>query len=176
VSLKTPQTSDLEIYGSKILRENCREVSVFDDELVNFTDRLRELMYEFDGVGLAAVQVGVPLRIAAIDIPNTEKESLILVNPQIVWQCDETQTDSEGCLSIPDIRANVVRAMTINVKGFSEKGEPIFLEKVSGFLARIIQHEIDHMDGILFTDKIDPIKKTFIAGKLKKIAKEHKSK
>lgn len=174
--MKIPGILDLEIYGSKILRENCREALIFNDDLVNFTDKLRKLMYELDGVGLAAVQMGVPLRIAAIDIPDTEKESIILVNPEIVWQCGETQTDSEGCLSIPDVRANVTRSMTISVKGFSEKGEPIFLEKISGFFARVIQHEIDHMNGVLFTDKIDPVKKTFIAGKLKKIAKERKSK
>ncbi|MCL2844597.1 MAG: peptide deformylase [Chitinivibrionia bacterium] len=171
-----PQKDDLEIYGSKLLRETCKEVSVFDDELVNFTNKLRELMYEFDGVGLAAVQVGVPLRIAVIDIPDTEKEAIILINPEIVWSDDETQTDSEGCLSIPDVRANVARSMNISVKAVSPNGEPIFLDKISGFFARVIQHEIDHLNGVLFTDRIDPVKKTFIAGKLKKIAKERKNK
>jgi peptide deformylase len=79
-------------------------------------------------------------------------------------------------LSIPDIRATVSRPMSVTVEAVSEKGEPVVFENVSGFFARAIQHEIDHMDGILFVDKIDPLKKTLIAGKLKKIAKEHKDK
>ena len=168
------QKTSLEFYGSKTLRETCRDVEVFDDKLADFANKLRDLMYEFDGVGLAAIQVGVPLRIAVIDIPNTEKESIILVNPEIVWRDDETQSDNEGCLSIPDVRASVVRQMRISVKALSPKGEPIFLDKISGFYARIVQHEIDHLNGVLFTDRIDPLKKTLIAGKLKKIAKEHK--
>jgi len=164
----------LEIYGSKLLRKICEEVTIFDDELVKFTSRLRDLMYEFDGVGLAAVQIGKPLRVAVVDIPNTEKESVILINPEIIWKSDEMQSDSEGCLSIPDIHANVIRPLTITVKAVTEKGAPLIFEKISGFFARVIQHEIDHMNGVLFVDKIDPIKKTLIAGKLKKIAKEHK--
>ena len=171
-------SQDLKIYGSKLLRKKCKEVTVFDDELVKFTEKLRELMYELDGVGLAAVQIGKALRIAAVDVPNTntEKESVILINPKIVWKSQDTQTDNEGCLSIPDIRASVTRPMSVTVEAVSEKGEPLLFENVSGFFARAIQHEIDHMDGILFVDKIDPIKKTLIAGKLKKIAKEHKEK
>ncbi|MCL1946045.1 MAG: peptide deformylase [Chitinivibrionia bacterium] len=171
-------SEDLQIYGSKLLRKKCEEVTVFDDELVKFTERLRELMYELDGVGLAAIQIGKALRIAAVDVPDKEKEkeAVILINPKIVWKSQEMQIDSEGCLSIPEIRATVSRPMSVTVEAVSEKGEPVVFENVSGFFARAIQHEIDHMDGILFVDKIDPLKKTLIAGKLKKIAKEHKDK
>lgn len=164
----------LEIYGSKILRKKSENVTVFDEELTKFCQKLSNLMYEHEGAGLAAPQIGKNIRVAAIDIPDTNKESLILVNPEIVFKSEELQTDSEGCLSIPDIRAIVKRPMTISVKAVSTTGEPIFLENISGFFARAIQHEIDHLDGILFIDKIDPLKKTMIAGKLKKIAKEHR--
>jgi len=166
---------NLEIYGSKILRNKSKKITSFDDKLIEFSEKLSRLMFEHEGAGLAAPQIGENIRIVAVEIPNTtEKESLILVNPEIVFQSEELQTDTEGCLSIPDIRAIVKRPMTISVKAFSANGKPIFLENVSGFFARAIQHEIDHLDGILFIDKIDPLKKTLISGKLKKIAKENK--
>ena len=167
---------NLEIYGSKVLRQKSQEVNVFDEELVKFGNELVELMYEHDGVGLAAPQIGKLTRVIAIDIPNTEKESVVLVNPQIIWMSEETKSDNEGCLSIPDIKASVNRPLSISVSAFSTTGEPILLEKISELFARAIQHEIDHLNGILFVDKIDPLKKTLILGKLRKIAKEHKSK
>jgi len=167
-------SENLEIYGSKILRKKSDNVEVFDKELVEYCETLRNLMYKYDGAGLAAPQMGRNIRVAVVDVPNTDKETIILINPEVVWQSEEEQTDSEGCLSIPDIRANVKRPMTINLKNFSPDGKPTLLENVSGFLARAILHEIDHLDGILFIDKIDPLKKTLISGKLKKIAKEHR--
>lgn len=167
-------SENIVIYGSKTLRKKSEEIKIFDDELVKFGERLSELMYENDGAGLAAPQIGKNIRIVAVDVPNTEKKSVVLVNPQIIYESEELQSNSEGCLSIPDVRAIVKRPMTISVKAFSTKGEPITLENVSGFFARAIQHEIDHLDGILFVDKIDPLKKTLISGKLKKIAKEHR--
>ncbi|MDR0304165.1 MAG: peptide deformylase [Chitinispirillales bacterium] len=166
----------LEIYGSKTLRQKSKEVNSFDETLIEFGNKLRKLMYEYDGVGIAAPQIGKLIRVIAVDIPNTEKESVVLVNPKIIWTSQETQTDSEGCLSIPDIRAAVNRPLSISVSAFSTNGEQISLEKISGFFARIIQHEMDHLDGILFTDKIDPLKRALLLSKLKKIAKERKSK
>jgi peptide deformylase len=168
-------SENLEIYGSKVLRQISKEITSFDDTLVKFGEDLKNFMYEYDGVGLAAVQIGNPIRIIAVDIPDTDKEAIILVNPKITWASVDTQVDNEGCLSIPDVRAKVTRAQSISVSAFSTTAEPISLEKVSGFFARAIQHEIDHLDGVLFTDKIDPLKKTLILSKLKKIAKEHKS-
>jgi len=166
----------LELYGSKILRQKSQEVKLFNDELVMFGEKLVRLMYEFDGVGLAAVQIGRPIRMAAIYVPNSDSESLVLVNPRIIWMSEETQSDSEGCLSVPEIRAPVNRSMSISVSAVSPAGEPILLEKISGAFARTILHEMDHMDGILFVDKIDPLKKTLLFGKLKKLAKKHKTK
>ncbi len=165
---------NLVIYGAKTLRQKSEEIKVFDDDLIKFGETLRNLMYEHEGAGLAAPQIGRNIRIAVVDVPESDKESVILVNPEIVFKSEEEQTDSEGCLSIPSIRAVVKRPMTISVKAFSTNGEPMFLENVSGFFARTIQHEIDHLDGILFIDKIDPLKKTLISGKLKKIAKENR--
>ena len=174
MSKNSAEASNLEIYGSKILRKRSEEITVFDDELVKFGEKLRDLMFEYEGAGLAAPQIGKNLRIAVVEIPDTEKEALIFVNPEIVAKSEELQTDSEGCLSIPDVRAIVKRHQTISMKAFTTKGEEIFLENISGFFARAIQHEIDHLDGVLFTDKVDPLKKALISGKLKKIAKEHR--
>jgi peptide deformylase len=166
----------LEMYGSKILRQKSLEVKFFNDELVIFGEKLVRLMYEYEGVGLAAVQIGKPIRVVAVDVPNSDKESIVLVNPKIIWASEETQSDSEGCLSVPDIRASVNRPLTISISAFSPTGESILLEKVSGAFARAIQHEIDHTNGILFVDRIDPLKKTLLLGKLKKLAKKHKAK
>lgn len=169
-------SDNLEIYGSKTLRKISVEVNNFDKELVDFGKELSDLMYENDGIGLAAPQIGKLIRVVAVDVPNTEKESVVLVNPKIIWASPEFKNDSEGCLSIPDIRANVERPASISVSAFSTTGEQILFEKITGIFARAIQHEIDHLNGILFVDKIDPLKKTLISGKLKKIAKEYKSK
>ena len=171
---KMSDNAELEIYGSKVLRKRSEEITIFDEELVKFGETLRDLMFEHEGAGLAAPQIGKNIRIAVVEIPNTEREALIFVNPEIIYKSDEMQSDSEGCLSIPDIRAVVKRPMTISLKALTTSGKPMLIENISGFLARAIMHEIDHLDGVLFVDIIDPLKKTLIAGKLKKIAKENR--
>jgi len=134
-----------------ILRKKSRKVEEIDQRILQLLDDMSETMYKENGAGLAAPQVGVLKRVIVVDIG----EGLIkLINPEIVEQEGEQQ-DIEGCLSITDIIGEVKRPYRVKVKGLNELGEEIEI-KATGFLARAFCHEIDHLDGILFIDKVIP--------------------
>lgn len=134
-----------------ILRGKSREVEIKElPRLHGFIDALVASMYRNDGIGIAAPQVGTPLRIIVI---GTEKSPLILVNPVIRTCSQETEWGEEGCLSVPGVFGKVRRAKKIQVKAVDPLGKALSL-KASFLLARVIQHEIDHLDGILFIDKM----------------------
>jgi len=135
--------------GDSVLREKCMEVHKFNDNLHRLLDNMAETMYAEQGVGLAAPQVGIPKRVVVID---TEGELIELVNPVIV-ESSGNQTGEEGCLSIPGEYEEVSRAAEVTVKGQDREGREITLTG-SGMLARAIQHEIDHLDGVLFVDRV----------------------
>lgn len=134
-----------------ILRKQSRQVESFDEKIKILVADMIETMYDADGVGLAAPQVGILKRILVIDIYD-ETGVKVLINPEIVDQKGE-QIDVEGCLSIPGVSGTVKRPEYIKVKGFDQEGKEIVVEG-EGLLARALCHEIDHLDGILFTDKI----------------------
>ena len=134
-----------------ILRKQSRKVESFDEKIKILVADMIETMYDADGVGLAAPQVGILKRILVIDIYD-ETGVKVLINPEIVDQKGE-QIDVEGCLSIPGVSGTVKRPEYIKVKGFDQEGKEIVVEG-EGLLARALCHEIDHLDGILFTDKI----------------------
>lgn len=131
-----------------MLREKCVPVNNINSGVLRLLDNMRDTMYEYDGVGLAAPQIGVLRRVVVID---TGDNLLELINPEIIKREGE-QTGSEGCLSLPGIVGLVTRAEKVTVKALNRSGEEITLEG-SGLLARALQHEIDHLDGILFIDK-----------------------
>jgi peptide deformylase len=158
-------------YGDPILRKRAEEVKDISDELKGFMDRLVVDMVENDGVGLAAPQVGRSVRIVVVDITIGEQEPIVLVNPEIIWSSEETEDDEEGCLSVPDIRLKVNRPVSVTVKARDRNGAEITIERADGFYARALQHEIDHLNGILFVDRVAPIYRQLISGKLKKLAK-----
>ena len=133
--------------------------------------RSTETMYAEDGVGLAAPQVNRSTRIIAVDATGGEGPAQVLVNPVIAWSSPEQEDYEEGCLSIPDIRLNVRRPSVVSVNAFDVNGKEIVIEKADGLLARALQHEIDHLDGILFVDRVSPLQRQLIASKLKKLAK-----
>ncbi len=135
--------------GDSVLREKCMEVHKFNDNLHRLLDNMAETMYAEQGVGLAAPQVGIPKRVVVID---TEGELIELVNPVIV-ESSGNQTGEEGCLSIPGEYEEVSRAAEVTVRGQDREGREITLTG-SGMLARAIQHEIDHLDGVLFVDRV----------------------
>ncbi len=144
----------------RILRSKSRKVRAVSPKMAAFAERMLETMREANGVGLAAPQVGVLSRLFVVELPEDEeneqpRETYILFNPEIVKGRGE-QVDYEGCLSIPGYIGEVARREQVTVQGLDEKGNPVRL-KVEGYLARVFQHEIDHLDGILYTDRLtDP--------------------
>ena len=162
-------TRNIVLYPSKMLTSSCHEVEVVNQEIEQLIDDLLLSMYAADGVGLAAPQVGVNQRVIVIDISHVDKEKkpLVLINPVISSQNGEI-TWEEGCLSFPGLRAEVTRSDSIKVKGMNREGKKVEIE-ASGLLAVALQHEIDHLNGILFIDRLGPIKRRVIKHKMKKI-------
>ena len=159
-------------YPAEILRQKCNKVAKVDDELRRFLDDMLETMYVDKGCGLAAPQVGCSKRIIVID-PNPSDEDLsarrpmYLVNPEIIWHSEETVLFNEGCLSLPDQRAEVERFEKVRVKyiDYTGKEQEILADDL---LAIILQHEIDHLDGILYIDHLSRLKRSRLLNKLEK--------
>ncbi len=137
------------LLGDPILRQKTKKVSRFDESIQQLIDDMIETMQDAPGVGLAAPQVGVPLRICVVDV---DEEVTVLVNPEITEMDGEWEPE-EGCLSIPGYVANVKRAERIVVRARGRRGKPIKI-KADGLYAHAIQHEVDHLDGILFIDRL----------------------
>jgi peptide deformylase len=147
------------IYGDPVLRERAREVAQVDDELRRLIEDMRETMQAYQGVGLAANQVGVLQRVLVLDVPMEDEERMqaALVNP-VIEARSGTETSEEGCLSIPGIFEDVRRAARVKVRGLDEQGRAVTLD-AEGYLARAIQHEVDHLDGVLFVDRLSALKR-----------------
>jgi peptide deformylase len=139
-------------YGDPALRLTAYEVSDFDDDLRRLADRMTELMHDAQGVGLAATQVGVLRRVFVFE-PD-EDGPRIVVNPTVVTLGDELESDGEGCLSLQGVRVPVERPTTLTIAGKNQDGEDVSYE-LSGYEARIAQHELDHLDGVLIIDRTD---------------------
>ena len=155
---------EIKEYGESILREKSLLVKEITTEILNLIRDMAETMYTDSGVGLAAPQVGISKRVIIID---EEKEGLmVLVNPEIIKSEGEI-IDEEGCLSIPGIYSDVKRSSKVTVKALNENGEKIEITK-EGLIARALQHEIDHLNGVLFIDKIGRMKRQILLNKLKK--------
>ncbi len=164
-------TMSVRIYGDPVLRKKSEKVTEFDDDLLVFLEDLAETMILEDGVGLAAPQVGVSKQIAVINREPGNPVTLIkVINPEITLFGDETYSMEEGCLSVPGIRGKVVRPDSLEMTYQDEKGEQQELY-AEGFEATIIQHELDHLDGVLFVDRLSLAKKVLIKGKLRELSK-----
>ena len=164
------------IYGNRVLRKTAEEVKEVTPELATLAEDMLETMYEAPGIGLAAPQVGKSIRLIVIDIKRyeeDEKDPIILFNPEIK-DYSGTCKEEEGCLSFPGIRAMVERPEVITVEAIDKNGQNFTLENIDGLISRCIQHEMDHLDGKLFVDKIGDIDKLLLAGRLKKLAKKNK--
>jgi peptide deformylase len=154
---------DLHLLGSPVLRTRSREVDLVDDAVRRLIDDLFETMDAAKGVGLAANQIGITLRVAVVE---AEGQRLAMVNP--VLRAPEGKSKAEeGCLSIPDVYADVNRPERIVLEALDRDGKPYTLE-AEGLLARAIQHEIDHLDGILFIDHLSPLKRQLLRARYKK--------
>ena len=138
-------------FGDLVLRTKARPVDRFDDALRSEIERMGRLMHDSMGVGLAATQVGTLNRVLVYRV-QPEGNIAALVNPEIEWKGKETETMEEGCLSLPAILVDVERPIYVRVRALDENGDPIVIE-ASGLEARVIQHEIDHLDGVLILDR-----------------------
>lgn len=160
---------NLHLLGSPVLRQRAQPVAP-DAEIRQLVDDLFETMRAAKGVGLAANQVGVAQRVAVVDIGEEFGPPLVLINPRIVESGDETESAEEGCLSIPDVYAEVERPYSIVLEAMDRDGQPYRIP-VAGFKARAVQHEIDHLDGILFLDRLSAVKRGLLMAKWKKLRK-----
>jgi peptide deformylase len=138
-------------YPAEILEQTCKPVVKFDRKLAKILDNMYDTMIEYDGVGLAAPQIGLDARIAIVDIDD-ELGTIEMINP-VILEISGEQTGPEGCLSFPGLFGEVTRPDFVKIEAFDRKGKKYMLE-AEDFLARAIQHEMDHLDGILFTTKV----------------------
>ncbi|ODN72386.1 peptide deformylase [Methylobrevis pamukkalensis] len=163
----------LVILPDPLLRKPCDPVAVVDDEVRALADDMLDTMYDAPGIGLAACQIGVMRRVVVLDVAREEDEPapMVLVNPQIVWSSEETSVYQEGCLSIPDFFEDVERPAAVRVTFLDRNGEPREIE-ADGLLSTCIQHEIDHLNGVLFIDHISKLKRDRVTRKFAKAAKE----
>jgi peptide deformylase len=155
-----------------ILRKLSTPVERVDDELRRLADDMLETMYDAPGVGLAAIQVGVPRRLFVLDVADEDEKPapLVLFNPEIVALGSETRLHEEGCLSIPDFRVEIERPASLTLSYIDRDGNPRELD-AEGLLATAIQHEINHLDGKLIIDFLSPLKRDMVVRKFKKQAK-----
>jgi peptide deformylase len=164
-------------YPHPILKEKALSVEKVDDELRSFLDDMLETMYAEHGVGLAAPQVGVLKRAIVIDVAREDKkaEPLFIVNPEIIWHSEEKMCNDEGCLSIPDQRAEVERFEKVGIKFFDYDGKEREI-LADGIFSIALQHEIDHLDGILYIDHLSRLKRRMLLKKLQKYREEQEEK
>jgi peptide deformylase len=173
--LKKVSKLDIITLPDRQLRAKSAPVERVDDEVRRFLDDMLETMYEAPGIGLAAVQVGVPRRMVTVDVAKREDEDadpdpLFLINPEILWRSDERAVHEEGCLSIPEYYAEVERPASVRVRYLDRDGNLQEIE-ADNILAVCLQHEIDHLDGTLFIDHLSKLKRDMVIRKFTKQAK-----
>ena len=161
---------EIKIFGEPILRLKAAEVREFGEHWLPFIEDMFETCIQNDGAGLAAPQVGESIRMAVVYLPreNEDPLSLVVFNP-VILESEGEEAYEEGCLSLPALREEVVRPQKIKLQYQDYFGRSQELE-ADGILARVLQHEIDHLHGVLFIDHLSPVKKALLNGKLKKIA------
>jgi peptide deformylase len=155
-----------------ILKTKCTPVTDVDDDIRLLLDDMLATMYDAPGVGLAAPQIGVTKRVLVIDVTNGDvHRPYKMVNPEVVWASDELATYEEGCLSLPKHYADVERSAAVTVEYLDEQGERQSVD-AEGLFATCVQHEIDHLDGILFVDHLSALKRNMILRKMVKAKKQ----
>ncbi len=170
---------EIVLLGDPVLRREAGAVTVFDDDLRAFVRDMFETMYHADGIGLAAPQVGHSTRVIVVDLhrgdhdrdEEEEGRRIALVNPEIVWSSDETDKQSEGCLSIPGLEEVVHRPVAVRVEGKDPDGNNVVVE-ADELYGRALQHEIDHVNGILFLDRVSALTRKMLLKKWKKLEAE----
>lgn len=159
-----------------VLRKKSDPLERVDDEIRALADDMLETMYDAPGIGLAAIQIGIPRRMLVIDCAkeDEEKAPMVFINPEIVESSDDRAVYEEGCLSIPDYYAEVERPAEVTVE-FTDRDGKVQQVKADGLLATCLQHEIDHLNGVLFIDHISKLKRDMVVKKFTKLAKARNS-
>ncbi len=152
-----------------LLRQKSEPVEKVDKALSSLMKDMLETMYSANGVGLAAPQVGILKRVVVIDVAHDDEKPapFLMANPEIIWRSEEKEECSEGCLSVPNQFASVERSYAVKVRYLNEKNEKVEL-LAEGFLARAVQHELDHLDGVVFIDYVSPLKRKMMIKRLEK--------
>jgi len=161
-------------YGNKLLKETAKEVVNINGDIAGLIDSMYKIMYKANGVGLAAPQIGLSSRIIVIDTKEDNTHPVALINPVIKQKGDILVAYEEGCLSLPGITSDIIRPENILVSGLDQHGKETEIE-AGGLLARVFQHEIDHLNGVLFIDYIEPHIRHELRAELKKIKKLNKA-
>ena len=162
---------EIRILGDPVLRQKAAPVAAITEATRQLIRDMFETMYGEEGVGLAAPQVGVSDRVIIVDPHDDEVAPFALINPEITEASSDTEKGEEGCLSIPGLRDLVERSVSVRVRGLSPEGEQREFG-AEGLVARILQHEIDHLDGILFFDRMSPLKRKLLLAKWQKVKPE----
>lgn len=176
--MNTMAIRPIRIYPDPVLRHKTARVEKIDSSLAPLIEDMVETMHAAPGVGLAANQVGVPLQLAVIDLSSRENEGqrhplLVIINPEII-SMEGSITEEEGCLSIPDYGEKVKRAAKVKVRAQDRTGKSFEIE-AEGLLAKALQHEIDHLNGLLYVDRLSPLKKSIFKRRFKKMLAEEKA-
>lgn len=161
------------ILPDPLLREVSKPLERVDEDVRKLADDMLETMYDAPGIGLAAIQIGLPLRMLVIDLSKEgeEKDPVVVINPKVLKSSDERSVYEEGCLSIPDYYAEVERPAEITLSYLDRDGKEQEMQ-ADGLMATCMQHEIDHLDGVLFIDHISRLKREMVVRKFKKLAKD----
>ena len=156
-------------FPDPVLQRPAEPVTKFDQDLQKLVEDMFESMYDAHGIGLAAPQIGVPKRITVIDLSfqKNPEEKLVLINPEILTR-EGKRYEEEGCLSLPDIREKVSRAFKVKIRAQDVRGE-WFEREADDLLARAFQHEVDHLDGILFIFRVSALKRDFVLRRIRKL-------
>lgn len=171
MSVKTELS--IKIYGDEILVKVSEPVEEFGQEFEKIIEEMEQVMYQKKGIGLAAPQVGISKRFFIVNIDGKDGTLIVLANPKIVFSSKDCELMEEGCLSVPGVYANVIRPHSIVIQGQNIKGEPIEIT-ATGLLARAMMHELDHLDGKLFIDRLEDEELKKISSSLKKFKKNGK--
>ena len=167
---------NVRLLGDPVLRTRATEIDLaakpeLRDQLRRLAADMFDTMYAEEGVGLAAPQIGEGIRLIVVDAREEGVEPFALINPRILDMSPDTDRAEEGCLSIPGVREVVERSVQVTIEGMDLDGNPIRMEP-EGFVARILQHEVDHLDGILFFDRVSPLKRKMLLKKWQKVKPE----
>ena len=168
----------IRLLGDEVLRIPATEIDVFDADLRSLVADMWETMYHADGVGLAAPQIGLSKRLIVVHARRSddrgdgeEHEPIVLANPRVLESSSEVEKEIEGCLSIPGLEEYVERPTTVLVAGQDVQGEPVEFT-AQGLIGRALQHEIDHLDGVLFLDRVSPLKRRLLMKRWRKLQEE----